>query len=713
MSLSKFEESVTSRFEDISRDGPGLETSILELTDNSLDWGGSNKITITYDTPTGKLLYVDYSPQGFKSREALERFFRLGERNKDVATNKIGKYGKGGYKALINIAKYIHITSYFDNTGHSIGTNFIEMQSKNTYIPTNLYNTVEYNGENRSEFDLELNHRFFKLFSSDNLSRHLIRAYHKVESQVEFDINGKMVIPSEHKLFDSYLAKKIYDIYYDRDVNMFVCEINIPINQNEDKTMVNTNRLKVGVITLYVLTNPLNDYPLLGTVPGIDIYRNNRLCNTKNPLTGIGEVGKNLYSNGMRGNREHMTFEYENHIISDSKQMDDQVGLSTWKEISDDTKEMDESLVNILNEKATECCKMYVDFVKAQKNKHIEQINLDETTIAFIGNCSKEQLISSTVNLEKMKKIYKYLVDFKTSYFDNDELTIKYCKSKDEVKEMKKTNDTTKTERKNTEIMKRAIQLVDDISILIEKKANAEISEAKIHTIMKEHSMSHEEAEKYIVNCDIISVIKSKIANAKTKTPDEKLKILEESKSYKFDDEDLQELLEKEYSVAQTEYTVHLQEEEEQRKVTEQLKNDLLAKAELEKKTQEETKALEEEAKALEEETKALEEEAKALEEEAKALEEETKALEKKEPESKPGQGVAQPDEPLNKTGKQPYDFTNKPNKVERITLKDNRNNDKCNEEQRTIIDKWIQSKNGSFNDKKTLDIINRMIKDM
>jgi hypothetical protein len=167
---------------------------------------------------------------------------------------------------------------------------------------------------------------------------------------------------------------------------------------------------------------------------------------------------------------------------------------------------------------------------------------------------------------------------------------------------------------------------------------------------------------------------------------------LEEAKRYKFDDEDLHELLEKEYSVAQTEYTSYLQAEEEQRKLNEKLKQDLLTKAELDKKAQEETKA---------------------LEEETKALEEETKALEKKEPESKPGQGVAQPDEPLNKTGKQPYDFTNKPNKVERRTLKDNRNNDKCNEEQRTIIDKWIQSKNGSFSDKKTLDIINRMIKDM
>lgn len=684
-SLSKFEESVQSRFEDISRDGPGLETSILELTDNSLDWGGSKKITIAYDTNTGKLLYVDYSPQGFKSREALERFFRLGERNKDVATNKIGKYGKGGYKALINIAKYILIQSYFDNTGHSIGTNFNEMQSKNTYIPTTLYNTIEYTGENRSEFDFELNHRFFNRFSTDNLSRHLIRAYHKVESKVEFDINGVSVIPSEHNLFDSYLAKKVYNIYYDIDMNVFVCEINIPINSIKDKKMVNTNRLKVGVITLYVLANPLNDYPLLGTVPGIDIYRNNRLCNTKNPLTGIGDVGKNLYSNAMRGNREHMTFEYENHIISDSKQMDDQVGLSTWKEITDDTKEMDESLVNILNEKATECNKMYVDFVKAQKNKHIEQINSDETTIAFIGNCSNEKLISSTVNLEEIKSKYENLINFKTVYFCKKELKYKYCVSKEEAKDRKKNDDSTKTEKKNTAIWKRAINLIESISILIDKKANVEISEAKINTVMNEQSMSREEAEKYIENCDIISVVKSKIANAKTKSPDEKLKLLEDVNVYKFDDKELQELLDKEYSVAQTEYTSYLQAEEEQRKLNEKLKLDLLDKAEQEAKEEAESKG-------------------------------------KKKSEHKPGQGVAQKDEPLNKTGKQP-DYVDKPklSRAERKKLQeaqrgpvvDISNNDKCNEEQIEIINKWIQSKNGEFSDKKTQKIIIDMIEDM
>ena len=689
MSLSNFEESVTSRFEDISRDGPGLETSILELTDNSLDWGGSKKITITYDINTGKLLYVDYSPQGFKTKEALERFFRLGERNLDVATNKIGKYGKGGYKALINIAKYIHITSYFDNTGHSIGTNFIEMQSKNTYIPTNLYNTVEYNGENRSEFDLELNHRYLQRFSRANLVRHLKRAYHKEGSNVEFVINGISVIPSEHCPFGEFRVKKMYVVYYDVDKDVFTSDIFIPSatedSDDEDNNVDNNNLMKVGLVTLYILKQTLKKNELLGTHPGIDIYRNNRLCNTKNPLTGLGDIGRLMSSGGMRGSRCHMTFEFENHKLTDSKYMDDQMGLSTWKEIVDDNKEIDETLLKILQEKASECNDMYEKYIQTQKEKHLEQINYDETTIAFIGNCSDTLLIQSKVNLETMKQRYQYLVDFKTSYFDNEDMTFKYCKSKVEVKEMKKINDSTKTTKKGSNLMNRVIKLVDDISILIEKKANAEISEAKIHTIMKEHSMSHEEAEKYIVNCDIISVVKSKISNAKTKSPDEKLKLLEEANRYKFDDEDLHELLEKEYSVAQTEYTVHLQEEEEQRKVTEQLKKDLLAKAELEKKAQEKTKA----------------------------LEEETKALEKKEPESKPGQGVAQPDEPLNKTGKQPYDFTNKPNKVERRTLKDNRNNDKCNEEQRTIIDKWIQSKNGSFNDKKTLDIINRMIKDM
>ena len=695
MSLSKFEESVTSRFEDISRDGPGLETSILELTDNSLDWGGSKKITITYDTNTGKLLYVDYSPQGFKSREALERFFRLGERNQDVATNKIGKYGKGGYKALINIAKYILITSYFDNTGHSIGTNFIEMQSKNTYIPTTVYNTVEYTGENRSEFDFELNHRYLQRFSTDNLVRHLKRAYHKEGSNVEFDINGTIVIPSEHSPFGDFRVKKMYAVYYDVDKDVFSSDIFIPSvedSEDEDNNVDNNNLMKVGLVTLYILKKLLKQNELLGTHPGIDIYRNNRLCNTKNPLTGLGDIGRLMSSGGMRGSRCHMTFDFENHKLTDSKYMDDQMGLSTWKEIVDDNKEIDKSLLEILQEKASECNDMYEKYILTQKEKHLEQINSDETTIAFIGNCNDTLLIQSNVNLETMKQMYQYLVDFKTSYFDNEDMTFKYCMSKAEVKEMKLINDSTKTIKKGSKLMNRVIKLVDDIGILIEKKANAEISEAKINTVMNEQSMSREEAEKYIENCNIISVIKSKIANAKTKSPDEKLKMLEDTKKYKFDDNELQELLEKEYSVAQTEYTSYLQAEEEQRKLNEQLKQDLLAKEEADRIAK---------------------------------VEAEEQEQQKKKSEHKPGQGVAQKDEPLNKTGKQP-DFSDKPkpkpklSKAERRKLQeaqrgpvvDTVNNDKCNEQQRTIIDNWIQSKKGNFSDKKSQAIILLMIKD-
>ena len=162
---------------------------------------------------------------------------------------------------------------------------------------------------------------------------------------------------------------------------------------------------------------------------------------------------------------------------------------------------------------------------------------------------------------------------------------------------------------------------------------------------------------------------------------------MEDANVYKFDDKELQELLDNEYSIAQTEYTSYLQEEEEQRKVNEKLKQDLLVKAEQEKKAHEEAEE-----------------------------------LKKKKSERKPGQGVAQKDEPLNKTGKQP-DYVDKPklSKAERRKLQeaqrgpvvDTPNNDRCNEEQIEIINKWIKSKNGEFSDKKTQKIIIDMIEDM
>ena len=80
----------------------------------------------------------------------------------------------------------------------------------------------------------------------------------------------------------------------------------------------NRNRVVVGTIELYVLKDLLKKNDLLGDFPGIDIYRNNRLCNTKHPLTGIGNIGSILSQGGYRGNRCHMIFRYKNVKISEN-----------------------------------------------------------------------------------------------------------------------------------------------------------------------------------------------------------------------------------------------------------------------------------------------------------------------------------------------------------------------------------------------------------
>ena len=128
-------ETVQSRFDDIKRDGPNIYTGLLENIDNSIDWGKANKIEIIHNRES--ITIKDNGPNGFGSIEALERFFTIGKRNEEGVTDStIGKYGKGGYKATISMGNRVEITTYFNGNEHTYGTNFIEMEEKNSMEPT-------------------------------------------------------------------------------------------------------------------------------------------------------------------------------------------------------------------------------------------------------------------------------------------------------------------------------------------------------------------------------------------------------------------------------------------------------------------------------------------------------------------------------------------------------------------------------------------------
>ena len=94
-----YSETFESRIDDIRRDGPNIYTSCLEITDNSIGWGSSSEILISFDNDRMILKIKDNGPKGFGSEESIYRYFKLGEKNDKITTKTIGKYGKGGYKA--------------------------------------------------------------------------------------------------------------------------------------------------------------------------------------------------------------------------------------------------------------------------------------------------------------------------------------------------------------------------------------------------------------------------------------------------------------------------------------------------------------------------------------------------------------------------------------------------------------------------------------
>ena len=177
--MTNYEETISSKFESIRCDGPGIYPSLLEIIDNSIDWGKSTHIDITYDKLRGILIFSDNSPHGFKNEESIHRFFTLGKRNENVDGQTIGKFGKGGYQANINIADKLTIITHFDGKSHHIGTDFIEMEETNTSRPTISYQKNENNKHKKgSIFTLHLRANYKNQFNGDHLIRNIKRAYH-------------------------------------------------------------------------------------------------------------------------------------------------------------------------------------------------------------------------------------------------------------------------------------------------------------------------------------------------------------------------------------------------------------------------------------------------------------------------------------------------------------------------------------------------------
>ena len=189
-----YEPTVKSCFDDIIKDGPSINTGVLEKTDNMIGWGEADQIKIKYvqNCPEMSRPYIELSDNskiGFGNEESIKRFFRLGKTNEKATDTTIGKYGKGGYKAVIAMSDMFKLITHIENKTYTCGTNFRKMEEDNTWEPTTpLKISDNPNGLTGSTFKIYLTFsaKNTRRFDFNDLKRHIIRGYHDTPNTLKF-----------------------------------------------------------------------------------------------------------------------------------------------------------------------------------------------------------------------------------------------------------------------------------------------------------------------------------------------------------------------------------------------------------------------------------------------------------------------------------------------------------------------------------------------
>ena len=622
-STEYYTESFKSRVDDIRKDGPSIYTSILELIDNSLGWGKANNISVDYDPDRMELIIKDNGENGFGTIDSLHRFFSLGMINKDITELTIGKYGKGGYKSTINIGNDVSITTYFDGKGYIIGTDFITMMKENTQSPTILLSEID-NSENKNgtEFKLKIRPEYKLTYHTESLKRNIIRAYHISNIDISID---KEIVDKTCPFGNEYLYQGEFDIVYDRGKKLFLSfktkgDI-LYEDEGEDDETDKKERVYVGKFTMYVLKDTLKKYSNLGDNPGMDVYRNNRMCNTNYPICHLGLIGDNLSSGMMRGKRCHMTFEYTNIKLCDNLDMDDCVGLTTNKEISEESSKWNTSLLKILEKKALLCSKKYEDITNQRKDDHL---NLIEKDLGYVLGINRDRSASkfneemkkmNGKKIKEMKERYEIFVENKAWKFDDEIMGYSYPSF---------TNSPTKEEkgkynwvRGNSKLISTSGSVIKVCNQLLEKKNLYREKQNILEILQKEHDIDENKSEILLNYCK------------KLRDEDKMLK--------KYQSEELYVNCIKSYEIL-IDITKHIKEEikliEKYEKDKEIYEKELINTKQL-YEGQKKAKAEEEKVKAEEEKVKAEEKKVKAEEEKVKAEEEKVKAEEEKAEEEK------------------------------------------------------------------------------
>ena len=448
-----YNETWESRIEGVRKDGPSIYTSLLEKIDNSIDWGKADKIDLNFDTDRMNLSLNDNGANGFGTVESCHRYFKLGGRNDNVTYETIGKYGKGGYRADMNIGDDVFIETNFDDKTYSIGTDFIDMIRDNTEIPTiPIHSIINKNKKIGSNIKIKIRPEYHITFRAETLIRNITRGYHLTENlTIVFD--KKEYKPCDHCPYEDHLMKKDFSICYDRNDNIFISNLLITDDGDSDSDSGSdyeeVNNFSIGTLTYYVLKSMITNNPYLGDSPGIDFYRNGRMCNTHNPLQHIGHIGENLSKGQMRGKRCHMTFNYNNHQLTDKLDVDDCLGLTTNKEVTEDTAKFNEGLLEILEEKALECNNSYEKMWSEKKRDHQDSIKKTLNHLNKLDKYEDAKLYNDKENIMEIHDKYQSFLQFKHWKISEEDLSYYYYKTKKEIKTAKDNGEDCEMQRAN------------------------------------------------------------------------------------------------------------------------------------------------------------------------------------------------------------------------------------------------------------------------
>ena len=598
-----YSETFESRIDDIRRDGPNIYTSCLEITDNSIGWGSSSEVHITFDNDRMMLKIKDNGPKGFGSEESIYRYFKLGEKNGEITTKTIGKYGKGGYKAVINIGNDVLIKSYFNDKEYSIGTDFITMIRENTFNPILKLKHSENKEKHRgSEIEVKVRPEYHKKFDTIILERHLIRAYH-LNKTIQFNVNHKIIKPCNACPYTDIFKKEMIYVYYDTDKNIFISKDYIDENDEDDEDD-EKGRKYIGKITLYVLKGIITENDLLGDLPGLDVYRNNRMCNTQNPLRNIGHIGDNLSRGQMRGMRCHMIFEYTNIQLTDKLDMDDCLGLTTNKEICEDEDKFDKSFRTILETAAKRCNTTYEKLWDDKKNNHIKNIKNIFQILDCLTQLDDIQLCSNKMNIKEIKDNHESFKKIKTWKVEEDTMGYYYYKNKKEADIDYKKKEAER-QKKNWPAFKTIDRIIELCDIILQRKNNYHKIEKEIKKKMKETKFDYDLCQKIIHTEKIIGAfLNSSIESENNKEYYKSLsdykniiEIIKEVKLETYFNEVFMQATTKiiELELKETERIRHeeetkMQEEIKQKEREEKLKQETIQRKEREEKLKQDTK---------------------------------------------------------------------------------------------------------------------------